>query len=83
MERGYYLVRINRYESSAYINFSSEHISGGYCDYRQLLMKGFCDAIGEFHANETVKNSENPIIRGVLMRGVPNFLFNPNHFGPI
>ena len=71
-------MRINRYESVAYINLSSEHISGGYFDYRQLLMKGFCDAIGEFYANETVKNSENPIIRGV-----PIFLFNPNHFGPI
>ena len=77
MERGYYLVRINRYELLAYINLSSEHIRGGYFDYRQLLMKGFCDAIGEFHANKTVKNSENPI------RGVPIFLFNPNHFGPI
>ena len=62
-------MRINRYESSAYINLSSEHIPGGYFDYRQLLMKGFCDAIGEFHANETEKNSENLILRGVLMRG--------------
>ena len=76
-------MRINRYESSAYINFSSEHISGGYCDYRQLLMKGFCNAIGEFHANKTMKNSENLILRGGLMRGVPNFLFNPNYFVPI
>ena len=83
MIRGYYLVRINRYESSAYINLSSEHIPGEYFDYRQLLMKGFCDAIGEFHANKTLKNSENLILRGGLMRGVPNFLFNPNHFGPI
>ena len=58
-------MRINRYESSAYINFSSEYISGGYCDYRQLLMKGFWDTIGEFHANETVKNDENPIKRGL------------------
>ena len=51
-------MKINRYESVAYINFSSEHISGRYCNYRQLLMKGFCDTIGEFHDNETVKNSE-------------------------
>ena len=27
------------------------------------------EKIGEFHANKTVKNSENPIFRGVLMRG--------------
>ena len=45
-------------------------------------MKGFCDTIGEFHANITVKNIENHIFRGVLMRGVPIFLFDPNHFGP-
>ena len=82
-KRAYYSVRINWYESSAYINFSSEHISSGYFDYKQLLMKGFCDTIGEFHANITVKNSEDHIFRGVLMRGVPNFLFNSNHFGPI
>ena len=62
-------MRINRYESVAYINLSSEHIPGGYFDYRQLIMKGLCDAIGEFHANETEKNSENLILRGVLMRG--------------
>ena len=83
MERDYYLVRINSYESSDHINFSIEHISGGYFDCRQLSMKGFCDRIGEFYANKTVKNSENPIFRGVIMREVPNFLFNPNHFGPI
>ena len=76
-------MRINRCESVGNINLSSEHIPGGYFDYRQLIMKGLCDAIGEFHANETEKNSENLILRGVLMRGVPNFLFNPNHFGPI
>ena len=57
-------MRINRYESSADINLSSEHIPGGYFDFRQLLMKGFCDAIGEFRANETEKNSENLILRG-------------------
>ena len=68
MERAYYSVRINWYESSAYINFSSEHISSGYFDYKQLLMKGFCDKIGEFNANKTVKNTENPIFRGVLMK---------------
>ena len=83
VERGYYLVRINRYESPAHINLSSEHIPGGYFDYKQLLMKGICYTIGEFHANKTMKNSENLILRGGLMRGVPNFLFNPNHFGPI
>ena len=69
MERGYYLVRINRYESVAYINLSSEYIPGGYFDYRQLLMTGFCDTIGEFHANITVKNSKNHIFRWGLMRG--------------
>ena len=68
MARGYYLVRINRYELSAHINYSSEHISGGYFDYKQLLMEGFCYPFGEFHANKTVKNSENPIFKGVLMR---------------
>ena len=68
---------------SAYINFSSEHISSGYFDYKQSLMKGFCDTIGEFHANITVKNSEDHIFRGVLMGGMPNFSFNPNHFVPI
>ena len=83
VERGYYLVRIDRYEQPAHINLSSEHIPGGYFDYRQLLTKAFCDAIGEFHTNKTMKYSENPILKGVLMRGVPNFLFNPNHFGPI
>ena len=37
-------------------------------------MKGFCDKIGEFHANKTVKNSENPILRGVFNEGgVPIF----------
>ena len=61
-------MRINRYESSHHINLISEHISGGYFDYKQLLMKGFCDTMGEFHANKTMKNSENPILRGVLMR---------------
>ena len=54
-------MRINRYELSAYINLSSEHIPGGYFDYRQLIMKGFWDANGEFHANKTNKNSENLI----------------------
>ena len=44
--------------------FSIEHISGGYFVCRQLLMKGFCDRIGDFYANKTVKNSENPILRG-------------------
>ena len=68
MVRGYCLVRINRYESVGNINCSSEHIPGGYFDYRQLLMKRFCDTMGEFHANKTMKNSENPILRGVLMR---------------
>ena len=57
-------MRINRYESVAYINLSSEHIPGGYFDYRQLLMKGFCEAIGIFHAHETVKNSENLRLMG-------------------
>ena len=83
VERGYYLVRINRYESPAHINLSSEHIPGGYFDYKQLLMKGICYTIGEFHANKTMKNSENPILRGVLMRRGAYFLFNANHFGPI
>ena len=68
MARGYYLVKINRYESPAHINYSSEHISGGYFVYKQLLMEGFCYPFGTFHANKTVKNSENPIFRGVLMR---------------
>ena len=76
-------MRINRCESERNINLSSEHIPGGYFDYRQLLMTGKCDTIGEFHANKTMKNSENLILRGGLMRGVPIFLFNPNHFGPI
>ena len=76
-------MRINRYESERNINLSSEHIPGGYFDYRQLLMTGKCDTIGEFHANKTMNNSENPILRVGLMRGVPNFLFNPNDFGPI
>ena len=66
-------MRNNRYESSAHINFSSEHISGRYFDYKQLLMEGICYPFGEFHANKTVKNSENPIFRGVLMRGCANF----------
>ena len=57
-------MKINRYESVAYIILSSEHIPDGYFDYRQLIMKGLCDAIGEFHANETEKNSENLILRG-------------------
>ena len=61
-------MRIKRCESVCNINLSSEHIPGGYFDYRQLLKKAFCDAIGEFHANKTMKNSENPILRGVLMR---------------
>ena len=91
--RDNYLERINWYESSHHINFSSEHISSGYFDYKQLLMKGFCDKIGKFHANKTVKNSKNPILGGFneggclffggIMRGKPNFLFNPNPFGPI
>ena len=62
-------MRINRCESVGNINLSSEHIPGRNFDYRQLIMKGLCDAIGEFHANKTM--------------GVPNFLFNPYHFGPI
>ena len=33
-----------------------------------LLMKGICYAIGEFHANKTMKNSKNPILRVFLMR---------------
>ena len=57
-------MRINRYESVRNINLSSEHIPGGYFDYRQLLMTGKCDTIGEFHANKTMKNSENLILRG-------------------
>ena len=61
-------MRINRCESVRNINLISEHISSGYFHHRQLLMKGLCDAIGEFHANKTMKNSENPILRGVLMR---------------
>ena len=67
-------MRINRCESVRNINLISEHISSGYFHHRQLLMKGLCDAIGEFHANKTMKNSENPILRGVLMRGMPNFV---------
>ena len=67
VERGYCLVRINKYESLAYINLSSEHISGGYFDYRQLLIKGFCEVIGEFHANKTMENIENPIFMRVLL----------------
>ena len=61
-------MRINRCESERNINLISEHIPTGYFHHRQLLMKGLCDAIGEFHANKTMKNSENPILRGVLMR---------------
>ena len=61
-------MRINKHELVCNINLSSEHIPGGYFDYRQLLMTGKCDTIGEFHANKTMKNSENPILRGVLMR---------------
>ena len=57
-------MRINRYESERNINLSSEHIPGGYFDYRQLLMTGKCDTIGKIHANKTMKNSENPILRG-------------------
>ena len=56
-------MRINKYESVGNINLSSEHIPGGYFDYRQLLMTGNCDTIGEFHANKTMKNSENLILR--------------------
>ena len=62
-------MRINRCESVRNINLISEHISSGYFHHRQLLMKGLCDAIGEFHANKTMKNSENIILRGVLIRG--------------
>ena len=58
-------MRINRYELPAHINLSSEHFPGGYFDYKQLLMKGICYAIGEFHANKTNRNSENLILRGV------------------
>ena len=57
-------MRINRYESERNINLSSEHIPGGYFDYRQLLMTGKCDTIGEFHANKTMKNGEIPILIG-------------------
>ena len=62
-------MRINRYESVRNINLSSEHIPGGYFDYRQLLMTGKCDTIGEFHANKTMKNIENPVFRGGFNEG--------------
>ena len=57
-------MRINRYESERNINLISEHFPSGYFHHRQLLMKGLCDTIGEFHTNKIMKISENPILNG-------------------